>query len=289
MREPTAPPATERRPAWQGRMCRSSRCGLPPRGSFGLCLHHSYIYSPAPLGRPGVPHALQGPEPLPGGAPYYGGGPPGSNSPYPVGHPHQPPGGAPGGLGPPSEGWRATCMGARARGTGPTGEQPTPAAWASFAAPPVPPRTGRGPGVLPTGHHPPPRPPCSVAHVRRFWIYHASARVRAAPFPLRAFTPPRAVLPPSPHPGSARSPSVHGHPNPGAAPGPRPVASRQLADRAGRAPSRASSCPWPPASLPPSLAPPILPRQLASGLPPPGPGCACAPPPGPLIPRPRPR
>ena len=85
----------------------------------------------------------------------------------------------------------------------------------------------------------------------RFWIYHASARVRAAPFPLRAFTPPRAVLPPSPHPGSARSPSVHGHPNPGAAPGPRPVASRQLADRAGRAPSRAPSCPGP---RPPSLA-----------------------------------
>ena len=229
---------------------------FPRGGSFGLCLHHSYIYSPAPLGRPGVPHALQGPEPLPGGPPYYGGGPPGSNSPYPVGHPHQPPGGAPGGLGPPSEGWRATCMGARARGTGPTGEQPTPAAWASFAAPPVPPRTGRGPGVLPTGHHPPPRPPCSVAHVRRFWIYHASARVRAAPLPPSRLHSSPGRPPPSPHPGSARSPSVHGHPNPGAAPGPRPVASRQLADRAGRGPSRAPSCPALAPGLPPSLAPP---------------------------------
>ena len=234
-------------------MCRSSRCGLPPRGSFGLCLHHSYIYSPAPLGRPGVPHALQGPEPLPGGAPYYGGGPPGSNSPYPVGHPHQPPGGAPGGLvlRPRAGGQRAWARGPVAQGqlaSNPPRRHGRP-------SPPRQCRHGQGGvrGSCPwatTRHraHHAAWPTCA-----RFWIYHASARVRAAPFPLRAFTPPRAVLPPSPHPGSARSPSVHGHPNPGAAPGPRPVASRQLADRAGRAPSRASSCPWPPASLPPSL------------------------------------
>ena len=71
------------------------------RGGFGLCLHHSYTYSPAPVGHPGVPHALQGPKRSPGGAPYYGGGPPGADSPYRVGHPHHPPGGAPGGLDPP--------------------------------------------------------------------------------------------------------------------------------------------------------------------------------------------
>ena len=232
-------------------MCRSSRCGLPPRGSFGLCLHHSYIYSPAPLGRPGVPHALQGPEPLPGGAPYYGGGPPGSNSPYPVGHPHQPPGGAPGGLvlRPRAGGQRAWARGPVAQGqlaSNPPRRHGRP-------SPPRQCRHGQGGvrGSCPwatTRHraHHAAWPTCA-----RFWIYHASARVRAAPFPLRAFTPPRAVLPPSPHPGSARSPSVHGHPNPGAAPGPRPVASRQLADRAGRAPSRAPSCPGP---RPPSLA-----------------------------------
>ena len=96
--------------------------------------------------------------------------------------------------------------------------------------------------------------------------------------------------PPSPHPGSARSPSVHGHPNPGAAPGPRPVASRQLADRAGRAPSRAPSCPGP---RPPSLARshrPSSPANWPVASHHPGPGCAGAPPPGPQAPRPsRPR
>lgn len=231
-------------------MCRSSRCGLPPRGSFGLCLHHSYTYSPAPLGRPGVPHVLQGPEPLPGGPPYYGGGPPGSNSPYPVGHPHQPPGGAPGGHGPPSEGWRATRMGARARGTGPTGEQPPggmgvlrrPASAATDREGSGGPAPGPPPATAPTMQRGPRAPFLDIPCV--------CTRARCALPPSRLHPSPGRP-PPSPHPGSARSPSVHGHPNPGAAPGPRPVASRQLADRAGRAPSRAPSCPGP---RPPALA-----------------------------------
>lgn len=44
----------------------------PPRGGFGLCLHHSYIYSPAPVGHPGVPHAPLGPGRSPEGRPTMG-------------------------------------------------------------------------------------------------------------------------------------------------------------------------------------------------------------------------
>ena len=241
-------------------MCRSSRCGLPPRGSFGLCLHHSYIYSPAPLGRPGVPHALQGPEPLPGGAPYYGGGPPGSNSPYPVGHPHQPPGGAPGGLV-----LRPRAGGQRAWARGPVAQGQLASYPPRRHGRPSPPRQcrhGQGGvrGSCPwatTRHraHHAAWPTCAVSgYTMRL---HACA---LRPSPLRAFTPPRAVLPPLPTRARPEALRSTGTPTrvPRRARGPWPRANWRIAPAG------------PPPGPPPALAP-GLPRSLARTAHPPPP------------------
>lgn len=98
VREPTAPPATERQPAWQGRIRRGSRCGLPPEGGFWP-LPSSLLHILSGAGwAPGCPARTAGPRTASRGPPHYGGGPARCNFPYPVGHPHHPPSGAPGGL-----------------------------------------------------------------------------------------------------------------------------------------------------------------------------------------------
>ena len=115
------------------------------------------------------------------------------------------------------------------------------------------------------------------------------ARCALPPFAPSLLPGPSSPLSP---PGLGQKPFGPRAPQPGCRAGP---AARGLAPTGGsrrQGPLQGPLLPWPPASLARSLAPPILPRQLASGLPPPGAGvrrCASPRPPGPqALPAPAP-
>lgn len=237
-------------------MCRSSRCGLPPRGEFWPLPSSLLHILSGTAWAPGRPARTAGPRAVARGATLLWGWATRVEFPVPGGPPTSAPWGCPGWSGSSVRGLAGNVHGRegpwhranwRATHPGGMGVLRRPASAATDREGSGGPAHGPPPATAPTMQRGPRAPFLDIPCV--------CTRARCALPPSRLHSSPGRP-PPSPHPGSARSPSVHGHPNPGAAPGPRPVASRQLADRAGRGPSRAPSCPALAPGLPPSLAPP---------------------------------
>ena len=258
MQEPTAPPATERRPAWQGRMCRSSRCGLPPRGEFWPLPSSLLHILSGTAWAPGRPARTAGPRAVARGATLLWGWATRVEFPVPGGPPTSAPWGCPGWSGSSVRGLAGNVHGRegpwhranwRATHPGGMGVLRRPASAATDREGSGGPAHGPPPATAPTMQRGPRAPFLDIPCV--------CTRARCAPSPFAPSLLPGPSSPLSP-PGLGQKPFGPRAPQPGCRAGP---AARGLAPTGG---SRRQGPLQGPVLPCPGPRPPSLPRTAPS-------------------------